>query len=278
MNVNPLSPALGAHISDIDLRGELTNAEASMIHAEFLRHKVLFFHDQHLAPTELLRFASLFGEAQPYPFIEGLPGAPEVIEILKTESDTVNFGGSWHSDTAYLEKPSLGSVLHALEVPSCGGDTLFANTAIAHDALSSGMQAMLTTLRGVNSSDSGYSGGRAAGMARIAGMKNSFREDAKTYEASHPIVRTHPETGRKSLYLSATHTHYFEGMTREESKPLIDYLCAHITRPEFTCRFAWRPGSVAVWDNRTTQHFALNDYHGQRRRMHRVTLKGDTPR
>lgn len=277
MQVEPIAGALGAEISGVDLSRDLSNSDAAAIRGAFLDHKVIFFRDQKLQPQDQVRFAGLFGEPDLYPFIEGLPDAPEVIEILKKEGDAKNFGGSWHSDTSYMTEPALGTVLYALETPKAGGDTLFANAAAAYDALSDGMKALLDGLKGVNSSDHGYAGGRAAAMAKLDGMKET-QEAATRYESRHPIVRTHPETGIKSLYLNRSHTARFDTMTEAESKPLIEFLCDHITRPEFTCRFRWSPGSIAVWDNRATQHFAVNDYPGKRRRMHRVTMKGDTPR
>lgn len=277
MQVEPIAGALGAEISGIDLSRDLSNSDAAAIRGAFLDHKVIFFRDQTLQPKDQVRFAGLFGEPDLYPFIEGLPDTPEVIEILKKEGDAKNFGGSWHSDTSYMERPALGTVLYALETPTAGGDTLFANAAAAYDALSDGMKALLGGLKGVNSSDHGYAGGRAAAMAKLDGMKET-QEAATRYEAAHPIVRTHPETSLKSLYLNRSHTARFDTMTEAESKLLIEFLCDHITRPEFTCRFRWAPGSIAIWDNRATQHFAVNDYAGKRRRMHRVTIKGDTPR
>jgi taurine dioxygenase len=277
IHTDPIASALGAEVSGANLTAGLSNAEASAVHDAFLRHKVLVFRDQPLTPDALLRLARVFGEPDVYPFIEGLPDFPEIIEILKTEFDRINFGGSWHSDTAYLEQPSLGSLLHAVEVPDCGGDTLFTNTELAFQALSPGLKEALAPLRAVNSSEGRYPGGRAAAMARLDGMKNSYREASQVYESVHPVVRIHPETGARSLYLSTTHIRRFEGMTDAESAGLIEYLCRHLSRPEFTCRIAWRPGTTAVWDNRCTQHHAVNDYHGERRRMRRVTLKGDRP-
>ncbi len=278
MQVQPIAGALGAEIQGIDLTRELSNSEASAVYDAFLAHKVLYFRGHELTPAQQLRAARLFGEPDRYPFIKGLPDAPEVIEILKTENDKVNFGGGWHSDTAYLPEPALGTMLHALEVPEAGGDTLFANTVAAYDALSDGMKAMLADLRGVNDSNSLYAGGRAAAMAKLDGMAANNVAEAESYISEHPIVRTHPETSEKGLYVSRAHTKRFAGMTEAESKPLIEFLADHITRPEFTCRVRWEPGAVTVWDNRVTQHCALNDYQGKRRRMRRVTLKGDRPR
>jgi taurine dioxygenase len=278
LDIQPVSGALGAEVLGVDLSQALSNEAASDIHDAFLAHKVLFFRDQSLTPQDQLRFVRHFGEPDVYPFIQGMADYPEVIEIVKTADDAVNFGGSWHSDTSYLPEPALGSMLYALEVPHAGGDTLFANTRLAYEALSEAMQTMLAGLVGVNSSEAGYKGGRAAGMNRINGMKDTYNEASATYESEHPIIRTHPETGAKSLYIGRGHTRRFKDMTDEESRPLIDFLATHIVRPEFTCRFRWSKGALAIWDNRTTQHYALNDYQGQRRHMQRVTIKGDRPR
>ena len=277
MHITPISGALGAEIASVDLSGELSNSDAAKVHDAFLAHRVLFFRDQKLTPPEFVRFANLFGEPDIYPFIKGLPDNPEVIEIIKTEADTKNFGGTWHSDTSYMECPALGTTLYGLEVPQAGGDTLFANTTMAYEALSNGMKELLAGLVGVNSSEKGYQGGRAAGMARLDAMKGTFQPKAETYESEHPVVRTHPETGRQSIYVNRSHTARLKDMTVEESAPIINYLCDHMIRPEFTCRFRWRAGSIAVWDNRTTMHHAVNDYAGQRRHMQRITIKGDQP-
>ena len=224
-----------------------------------------------------MAFSARFAPIGYYPFLKGLPDHPEVIEVRKEPEDKLNFGGVWHTDTAYLATPPMGSVLYAKEIPASGGDTLFANTAAAYAALSPGMQAMLGRLTGVFSSDNGYGGSRAKAMARLNGMKSAFNAEAASFESEHPIVRTHPETGEKSLYVSRGHTAHFKNMTMEESRPLIEFLANHITRPEFTCRFRWTPGAVAVWDHRTTQHHAVNDYAGHRRHLRRVTMQGDRP-
>ena len=278
MEVQPLAGCIGAQIAGVDLSGELSNREAADIHAAFLAHKVLVFDGPELSPEQQLRAARVFGEPDIYPFIKGVDGYPEVIEILKTEADKVNFGGGWHSDTTYLPEPALGTLLHAVEVPASGGDTLFANTVAAYNnALSDAMRATLDGLKGVNDSNALYGGSRAAAMAKLDGMAKNNVAEAESYVSEHPIVRTHPETGEKGLYVNRAHTRRFVDMTEDESKPLIAFLSEHITRPEFTCRVRWQPGRVTVWDNRVTQHAALNDYQGQRRLMRRVTLKGDRP-
>ena len=277
IDVRPVAGALGAEIHGVDLAQPLSNRVFDEIHQAFLDNLVIFFRDQAITPQQQVAFAGRFGKPGIYPFIAGLEEAPEVTEILKTEDDTENFGGLWHSDTPYMEEPALGSMLYAKETPVAGGDTQFANTYLAYETLSEGLKAALDGLSAVNSSAQLYSGGRAKKMAKLKGMKDQYVGESEAMEAVHPVVRTHPETGRKSLYVNGSHTIRFDGMTAEESKPLLDYLCRHAVKPEFTCRFRWAPGSIALWDNRCTQHFALNDYAGQRRRMHRVTIEGDRP-
>ena len=279
IEVKPVSGALGAEIFGVDVSGDLGNRVVDELHRAFLDHHILCFRDQALTPQQQVAFAGRFGKLDIYPFLESLPDAPEVIEILKTENDSYNFGGAWHSDTAYLERPALGTMLYAIEVPPTGGDTMFANMHLAYEALSDGMKRMLDGLVGINSSDQNYrgAGGRNEKMKDLKGMKDKVIERTKVYVAEQPVVRTHPETGQKGLYVSRVHTARFRDMTEAESKPLLDYLCDHAVRPEFTCRIDWRPGTLVLWDNRSTQHYAVNDYHGFRRRMHRVTLMGDRP-
>lgn len=276
--VTPMAGAIGAEVAGVDLSQPQPDDVWDEIRRAFLDRLVIAFRDQSLTPQQQIALAARFGKPAIYPFIQGLDEAPEVIEILKTEEDTDNFGGRWHSDTTYMDRPALGSVLYAKETPDAGGDTMFANMYAAYDALSEGMKASLDGLHALNSSAQNDRGGRAAKMKKLAGMKSSYKVDSDVLEAEHPVVRTHPETGRKALYLNGSHTVRFRGMTEAESKPLIDYLARHAVRPEFTCRLRWEPGTIAVWDNRCAQHYALNDYPGQRRRMHRVTIEGDRPR
>jgi taurine dioxygenase len=277
MDIEPIAGSLGARVHGVDFSQDLSNSEAADVYAAFLAHKVLVFDGPVLSPEQQLHAARVFGEPDIYPFIKGLPDHPEIIEILKTEKDTVNFGGGWHSDTAYLPEPAKGTLLMAMETPDFGGDTLFANTVAAYDALSDGMKAALDGLIGVNDSNSLYGGSRAQAMAKLDGMAKNNVADAEVYVSEHPVVRTHPETGQKGLYVNRAHTKRFADMTEDESRPLVEFLSEHITRPEFTCRVRWQPGTVTVWDNRVTQHCALNDYQGKRRRMRRITLKGDRP-
>jgi taurine dioxygenase len=272
--VHPIAGALGAEIAGIDLARPLDDATVAAIRRAWLEHQVVFFRDQDLTPPQFLAFARRFGEPNEYPFVKGLPEAPEVIPVLKQEHETVNFGGIWHSDTTYLERPPMASLLIAREVPPAGGDTEYASMYRAYETLSEGLRRLLDPLVAVHTSSLADTS-----RTREDRMKDSARDDARAeYVAEHPVVRVHPETGRKALYVDVAHTERFGGMTREESLPLLRYLYAHEVRPEFTCRFRWRPGSIAFWDNRCVQHNAVNDYAGHRRLMHRITLVGDRPR
>ena len=272
IKVTPVSGALGAEIEGVDL-ASLDDESFAEIHAAFLEHLVLFFREQSLTPDQQVAFSKRFGPIGYYPFVTAIPGHPEVIEVRKEADETVNFGGVWHTDTAYLAKPPMGSTLYARDVPPAGGDTVFANMYMAYESLSEGMKSILGGFKAVNSSEKGAAAaGRAVRLADIG----KDPEDVQTVSI-HPVIRTHPETGRKSLYVNRGHTIRFEGMTEAESAPILDYLFDHQIRPEFTCRHRWEKGALAVWDNRCTLHNALNDYHGHFRLLHRVTLEGETP-
>ena len=274
LDVRPLSGALGAEILGIDLSHDLGDDTVAAIRDAWLEHLVIFFREQTLSPAQFLQLASRFGEPVEYPFVKGLDGFPQITPVIKLEHEKVNFGGLWHSDTAYLERPPMATMLIARETPPRGGDTLFANMYLAYETLSEGMRRMLDGLTIVNSSAKAD-----VTKTREDRVRDSAKNDARQeYVAEHPVVRTHPETGRKALYANGGHALRFRDMTVEESAPLLSYLFSHATRPEFTCRFRWEVGSIALWDNRCTQHNPVNDYHGFRRVMHRVTLKGDVPR
>ncbi len=273
IHIRPIAGALGAEIGDVDLSRPLDDATVEQLRRALLDHLVIFLRDQALPPAGLAAFARRFGPLAHYPFVKGLPEQPEVIEVVKLEHERVNFGGIWHSDTTYLEIPPMGSMLYALEVPPFGGDTLFANMFLAYEALSDGMKRMLGALRAISSSaKADVTRTREDRIATSPG-----RAAREVFEASHPVVRTHPESGRKALYVNVAHTTRFDGMTEEESRPLLDFLFRHQVQAEFTCRFRWQPGSLAFWDNRSAQHNPVNDYHGHVRRMHRVTIEGDRP-
>jgi len=274
VEARPVAGTLGAEIVGVDLGQRLDKEVVAEIRGLWLDHLVIFFRDQMLPPEKLLAFARSLGEVVEYPFIKGIEGFAEITPVLKLEHEKVNFGGLWHSDTAYLDRPPMGTMLIAREVPPVGGDTLFANMYLAYETLSEGMKGMLQGLIAVNSSAKAN-----ATRTREDRLRGDARADAKSeYVAEHPVVRTHPETGRKALYVNSGHTVRFKDMTAAESAPILNYLFDHLTRPEFTCRFRWQPGSLALWDNRCTQHNPINDYHGFRRLMHRVTLAGDEPR
>jgi taurine dioxygenase len=274
LEIRKIAGALGAEIRGVDLSEPLSRAAVDAIRRAFLEHLVVFFREQNLSPAQFLAFARTMGEPIEYPFVKGLPEHPEIIQVTKLEHERTNFGGIWHTDTAYLEVPPMGSMLLAREVPPAGGDTLFANQYLAYETLSPGMRRMLDGLTGVHSSAKAD-----VTTTREDRMRTDAREDArKEYVAEHPVIRTHPETGRKSLYVNIAHTVRFKDMTEEESAPLLGYLFQHQVRPELTCRFQWEVGSLAFWDNRCTLHNPVNDYHGYRRVMHRITLAGDRPR
>ena len=272
IQVKPIAGALGAEIYGVDL-AKLDDEIFADIHHAFLDNLVIFFRDQTITPEQQVAFSARFAPVGYYPFLKGLPDHPAVIEVRKEPEDKLNFGGVWHTDTAYLAKPPMGSVLYAKEIPESGGDTMFANLYLAYETLSDSMKAMLDGRNAVNSSQKGD-----AAMGRQKSIDENPKDatDIQT-ESSHPVLRTHPETGRQALYVNRGHTVCFEGMTPQESAPILEYLFEYQIRPEFTCRFQWTPGSIAIWDNRCALHYPLNDYQGQRRVMHRVTMEGDTP-
>lgn len=273
MNVQRTAGALGAEISGVNLGTPLEASQAKAIRQVLLDSQVIFFRDQNLTPRQFLDFAEAMGEPVEYPFVKGLDDFPQIIEVKKLETETVNFGGIWHSDTTYLEEPPMGSMLLSREVPPYGGDTLFANQYMAYDTLSDTMKRLLDGLTGISTSAKADVSRTREDRIRTAGKE----EAPQQYIAEHPIVRTHPETGRKSLYVNIAHTAGIKGMNDEESAPILAFLFQHQVKPEFTCRFAWTRHAIAFWDNRCTMHNPINDYHGFRRVMHRITLKGSRP-
>ena len=273
IDIRPISGALGAEIYGVDLAQPLNNTVIKAIHKAFLDHLVVFFRDQSIEPDHQIAFAKRFGKLVEYPLLKGLDKFPEIVPVIKLPEETSNFGGLWHSDTTYLKTPPMGAILVARELPPVGGDTLFANMYLAYETLSDGMRALLDKLVGINSSAKAR-----VTQTRRNQMKTAAKESSEVeLIAEHPVVRTHPETGRKALYINYGHTLRFKGMTDAESEPLLNFLYSHQTRPEFTCSFRWYPGSIAFWDNRCTQHNPINDYHGFKRVMHRVTIAGSRP-
>ncbi len=273
LTIKPLSGSIGAEIGGIDLAQPHSDATIAELRKALLDHLVIVFRDQTLAPQQQLDLARRFGEPVAYPFVKGLDGFPEITPILKREEDRSNFGGIWHSDTTYQAVPPMGTILYALEVPPHSGDTEFANQYLAWETLSDGLRALLDGLIGVS-----ISGKSRVQQTRTDMMKHaSVGKKGDELMARHPVARTHPETGRKALYVNVAHTERFDGWTEAESEGLLEYLFQHQIQSEFTCRLMWAPGTVAFWDNRATQHNPINDYHGYRRLMHRVTLAGEKP-
>lgn len=273
MEIKRVAGALGAEISGVDLTQPLDDERAAQVRRALLDHQVIFLRGQDLSPRQFLDFALAMGKPIEYPFVKGLDGYPEIIEVKKLENERTNFGGVWHSDTTYLQEPPMGSMLLSREIPPYGGDTLFASQYAAYDALSDTMKRLLDGLVGISTSAKADVSRTREDRIRSDGRQGAAQE----YVAEHPLVRTHPETGRKALYLNVAHTAGIKGMTDEESAPLLQFLFQHQVKPEFTCRFVWTPNAIAFWDNRCAMHNPVNDYHGFRRVMHRITLKGDRP-
>jgi len=273
MKVKRISGALGAEISGVDLTQPMSLALTQEIRDVFLSSGVIFFRNQALSSSQFMAFACAMGEPVEYPFVQGFEDFPHIIEVKKLAHEKVNFGGVWHSDTTYLETPPMGSMLLAKEIPPYGGDTLFACQYAAYEALSDTLQRMLQGLQGISNS-------AKADVSKT--REDRIQSDGKasapqSYTNSHPVVRTHPETGRKALYVNVAHTAGIEGLTEAESAPLLAFLFQHQIKPEFTCRWSWEPDALAFWDNRCTQHNPINDYHGFRRILHRITLQGEKP-
>ena len=269
LEVTPLAPAVGAELRGVDLSHPLSPATLAGLREIWLAAGVLVLPDQNLTSEAFLAFARTLGEVSEYPFLRGLAGFPEITEVVKLEHETVNFGGVWHSDTTYLPRPPMATLLIARETPPTGGDTLFASQAAAYEALPDTIQQQLLGLRAINSSAKAE-----VSRTREDRLRDAARtDDAQVFEAVHPVVRTHPETGRRALFVNPAHTVCIEGI----SEGTLEQLFLHQIRPEFTCRVRWRPGTLAIWDNRQVLHFPINDYHGHRRVMHRITLAGDVP-
>lgn len=279
IRVSPIAGAIGAEISGVDLSRPLDNETFAAVRQAFHDHLVIFFRDQTITPDQHKDFCRRFGPLDIDRFVVPLEDHPEVLIVAKQESEKYAFGNVWHADVTFYEAPPLGSVLYALEVPEYGGDTLFANMYLAYETLSAGLRRTLDGLTAMHSAVHAY--GRAAletkfGEDRTIKVRRD-RDNEANLEIEHPVVRIHPGTGRKCLFVNPAYTMRFKDMTVEESRPLLAHLYAHASRPEFTCQFRWTKGAVAFWDNRCAWHRAMNDYHGSRRIMHRVTITGDRP-
>ncbi len=263
--------AIGAEIHDVDLN-DLSEATLAELRIAYAQYGVLFFRDQQLTPEAHIELAQHWGKININRFFTPVENYPQIAEVRKEPDQKYNVGGGWHTDHSYDQIPALGSLLYAKEVPSHGGDTLFAGCVVAFDNLSEGMKDTLRSLRAVHSSRHVF--GESASVPND--MSDMFgNADQATQDAVHPVVIRHPLSGREILYVNPGFTTHIEGWTVQESAPLLQFLYGHIARPEHTCRFHWQPGALAFWDNRATWHFAVNDYHGERRLMHRITVEGE---
>jgi taurine dioxygenase len=280
LDIRPMTGALGAEIHGVNLAtlstaGDHAAPTVAAVRQALLDHGVIFFRDQRFDAEQHKALGRRFGEIFVHPNFYGIQPDPEIVEIRREPGDMRIVGEEWHTDTTMMREPPMGAILYAIEVPPYGGDTLFADQYLAYETLSPGMKRLLADLRAVHS-DRKVAGPRAGvnqGRSTKARDDEAWRETVSV----HPVVRTHPETGRKCLYVNASYTVGFEDMTEAESAPLLAFLLAHGHRPEFTCRFRWATGSVAFWDNRCTKHLAVHDAGRFRRLMRRVQIAGDKP-
>ncbi len=279
IGVAPVAGACGAVIDGVDLAADLDDEVIAEIRRAVLDHHVVFFRRQQLTPDRQVAFSRRFGPYSPVPFIEPVAGHPEVIAVVREpeERQRYTFGSLWHSDFSFLPEPPFASILHALEVPPSGGDTIWANQVLAFESLSTGMQSMLEGLTGLHSAVNAYSPKMQAIHDTFTGMVVHTNDEANRVER-HPVVRVHPETGRRALFVNAQYTIALDGFHPHEAKPILDFVAEHSVRPELTCRWRWEVGDVAFWDNRCLQHMAMADFTGHRRFLHRTTVAGDRPR
>ncbi|MBN8875053.1 MAG: TauD/TfdA family dioxygenase [Rhodospirillales bacterium] len=279
LQIRKIAGSLGAEISGVDLSRDVSDDVLAEIRAALLDNLVICFRDQVITPDQQLAFARRWGEIHLHPFMEGMPDHPEILAIVKRPTDKKNFGGSWHTDQMFSPAPAMGTILYAKEVPSAGGDTLFTNQYLAYETLSDEMKKIAGQLRTVCVGDNFRAANGLSRKERYARQMSEMKvKDPGNVQTTsiHPLVRTHPETGRKVLYVGG-HVQHFDGMTEEESDPLLNFFKAHSIKPEFTCRIRWETNSLVFWDNRCTQHFAINDYPAETRIMHRITVCGDVP-
>ena len=274
VNIEPLTGAIGAEVSGLDLRGPISEEVFAEINQALTDHLVIIFRDQDLSPVEHKEFASRFSALQAHPFVESLDGLPEITEIVKEPWEVENWGGKWHADVTFLPEPSKGAALFAREVPPHGGDTLFSNMYLAYETLSPGLKELLDSLSAVH--DSGEVG---RFHDEFDGMQ---AKHAERIASVHPVIRIHPATQKKALFVNEEYTTHFEGMTVAESRPLLEYLFQHCVRSEITCRVRWQKGTLVLWDNRVTLHSSISDDFaarfdkaGFRRVLHRATFVGE---
>ena len=264
---------IGVELMGLDLNG-FDDDDTAAFRSLLLKHHVVVVRGQALTPQQQLDFGRRFGELDTHPFVEGSTQHPEIIDIVTEPDDRANFGGGWHTDVTFLAEPDLGSILYGIEIPPFGGDTLFASQHAAYDALSETMQTMLHGLVATHSAGRQYGEGGQSTKSKAMRTKNSA---AAADVVEHPVIRTHPESGRKGIYVNPAFTGVIKGMRRDESDALLGFLYRHAAREAFTCRVRWEPGTLVMWDNRSVQHYALHDYAGHRRHVRRITVKGDRP-
>ena len=279
ISVRRMSGPLGAEIDGIDLSSGVTDDVWQEIRRAWIEHHVVVFRNQDLSPGAQAEFSSRFGPLATYPFVEATEGHPNVIPIIKEPDQKWNFGGAWHTDSSYMATPPKATCLYAVETPEHGGDTMFSNTHRAFENLTVGMQSLVGDLTGVYTPSLVH--GSQGSLSKVAGqgeeMQKKDNPDTAEQRVRHPLIRTHPETGERAIYCSVFHCERIEGLSRDESLPIIRYLHEHATKLDFTTRLSWQPGTLAVWDNRCVFHYAINDYAGHRRHMRRVTIEGERP-
>ncbi|MGH8277377.1 MAG: taurine dioxygenase [Steroidobacteraceae bacterium] len=274
LTVTPLNPTIGAVVSGIDLAESHTDAVIADVRAALLAHKVLFFENQSLTSPQQRDFAARFGELHIHPLYPGDETAPEIL-MLDNHADNPTDNDHWHTDVTFLERPAMGGLLYARQLPPIGGDTLWASTTAAYRALSAPMRTFLAGLSAVH--DFAHAFPAEALVSANAGPSRYESARAEHPPVIHPVVRTHPETGEAGLFVNSGFTARIKGLRHEESRALLDFLFRHIQKPEFCVRWRWRPGALACWDNRCTQHYAVNDYLPHRRVMTRATIFGEKP-
>jgi taurine dioxygenase len=268
IDVNQLGATIGAEISDVDLRAPLADTTFAELRCALLAFKVLFFRDQDLSPAQHADFGRRFGELEIHPFLPAPEGRPEVVLLAKNEQ-VGGYENGWHSDVTWRVAPSLGSILRCRTCPAVGGDTLFADMAAAYRGLPDEVKERIDGLRAVH--DFTFAFGRNLSPEQLAAKQREFPAVA------HPVVRTHPDTGEKVIYVNRAFTSHVEGMEPAESNRLLAYLYQQASYPEYQVRFRWQKDSIAFWDNRSTQHYASSDYWPEARVMERVTVAGDRP-
>ncbi len=274
IDVTPLAGHIGAEIGGVDLARELGNQTFQEIHDALMAHQVIFFRDQDITPDQHKAFGRRFGEIQVHPFAPHLDDHPEII-VIENDCERPSRINNWHTDVTFQQKPPMGSILHAQAVPDAGGDTMWSSMYAAYDALSDHMQQFLSGLTAIH--DFAHTGFRNRLLRQPDGQRKLAEAQEKYPPVEHPVIRTHPVSGRKGIFVNSSFTTHIKDMREKESKALLDFLYTHVQTPEFLCRFNWRRHSIAFWDNRCTQHYPINDYWPAHRRMYRVTIDGDRP-